>query len=175
MPSHLNEASQSSGKVVHNSRVTRIDSRYTRIDLPKMASHIWNSTKATVLLFLPLALICFVLVRYNRLRHIPGPLWPSLTDFWLQSKIWRGSNFADIIPELHKKYGPVVRWGPNRVSFASAAAIPAIYSTKDVFPKVSGQIILDHDLDRCRLTQLLLRRPPMLPCWSSPRVKRFPR
>lgn len=106
-----------------------------------MASQIWNTT--TLLFLAPVGLMVFVLVRYNRLRHIPGPLVPSLTDFWLQSKIWRGGNFADVVPELHKKYGPVVRWGPNRVSFASAAAIPAIYSTKNVFPKVSCHIILD--------------------------------
>lgn len=100
-----------------------------------MAPQYWNTT--TFLLLAPVGLLVFVLVRYNRLRHIPGPLLPSLTDFWIQSKVWRGGNVAEIVPELHEKYGPIVRWGPNRVSFASADAIPAIYSSKDVFPKVS--------------------------------------
>lgn len=104
-------------------------------NLETMASHSLNTT--TLFLLAPVGLLIFVLVRYNRLRHIPGPLLPSLTDVWLQNKIWQGGAVAEIIPELHKKYGPVVRWGPNRVSFASSDAIPAIYSTKDVFPKVS--------------------------------------
>lgn len=102
-----------------------------------MAYQLFNTT--TLLLLAPIVSLVFVLVRYRRLRHIPGPLLPSLTDLWLQSKVWRGTNTAKIVPELHQKYGPVVRWGPNRVSFASPAAILDIYSTRDIFPKVSDR------------------------------------
>lgn len=85
--------------------------------------------------------LVFVLVRYNRLRHIPGPFFPALTDLWLQNQVWQGRVLAELVPELHEKYGPVLRWGPNRVSFASPEAIGQIYSTKDVFPKVSAEVM----------------------------------
>ncbi|CAN8104427.1 unnamed protein product [Discula destructiva] len=92
-------------------------------------------SNATLFLLVPVTLLAFVLVRYNRLRHVPGPLLPALTDVWLQSKVWRGRALPEIVPELHKKYGPVLRWGPSRVLFASPTAIAEIYRTKDVFPK----------------------------------------
>ncbi|SMY22029.1 unnamed protein product [Zymoseptoria tritici ST99CH_1A5] len=53
-------------------------------------------------------------------------------------RIWRGEYFVDIVSELHKAYGPVVRTGPNRVSFASAEAIPEIYGTSKVYSKAAS-------------------------------------
>lgn len=87
-----------------------------------------------------LVLTTFVFVlarRYLRLRHISGPFFAKLTDFWYAIKIWRGEEYYDFIQDLHSTYGPVVRWGPNRVSFAQPEAIPAIYGTRNVLPKVS--------------------------------------
>lgn len=91
---------------------------------------------ATLVFFLPIALLFFVVARYHRLRYIPGPLLPAFTDIHYQWRLRRGESYVDIIHRLHEKYGPVVRWGPNRVSFASTSAIPLVYGTKDVFPKV---------------------------------------
>lgn len=88
--------------------------------------------------FIPLALlIAHLAARYTRLWHIPGPLLPAFTDLYYQWYLRRDDkNYVDIIHHLHERYGPVVRWGPNRVSFASTAAIPLVYGTKDIFPKV---------------------------------------
>lgn len=89
-----------------------------------------------LLLLLLLLVVIVIVAQYNRLRHIPGPLLPRLTDTYLQWRLRaRGENYVDILHDLHARYGPVVRWGPNRVSFAPAAAIPLIYGSKDVFPK----------------------------------------
>lgn len=79
----------------------------------------------------------FFLKQYLRLRRIPGPFLASLTDFWLAYKFWSGNDFGQITTDLHHKYGPVVRVGPNRVIFSSASTIPVIYRTTDVMPKAS--------------------------------------
>lgn len=104
-----------------------------------LSSETMKTTPPLLVLLIPLALLLvfhLVVARYNRLRHIPGPLLPSLTDAYLQWRLRvRGDNYIDIIHGLHAKHGPVVRWGPNRVSFAPTAAIPLIYGTKDIFPK----------------------------------------
>lgn len=75
--------------------------------------------------------------RHHNLRHVPGPFLASVTDAWLSWRVWRGEYFIEIVADLHKTYGPVVRTGPNRVSFAHHEAIPEIYGTSKVYPKVS--------------------------------------
>lgn len=80
----------------------------------------------------------FFIRRYLRLRHIPGPFLASFSDLWLANKYWTGTQYRTLIQELHAKYGPVVRWGPTRVSFASPASIQEIYLNKPVFPKAEA-------------------------------------
>lgn len=77
---------------------------------------------------------------YARLRHIPGPFWSHFTGFWVSLKLWGGENFADINRKLDQQYGPVVRYGPKAVLFSDPAAIPIIYGTNNVFPKVSAVV-----------------------------------
>ena len=74
---------------------------------------------------------------YLRLRAYPGPFIASLTDFWLLNTFWRNQPWQNTSKELHKKYGPIVRYGPNRLMFSSPRSIPVILSTSDVFEKVS--------------------------------------
>jgi hypothetical protein len=73
---------------------------------------------------------------YLRLRAYPGPFIASLTDFWLLNTLWRNQPWRNTSKELHKKYGPVVRYGPNRLMFSSPSSIPVILSTSNVFEKV---------------------------------------
>lgn len=74
---------------------------------------------------------------YLRLREYPGPFIASLTDFWLLNTFWRNQPWRNTSKELHNKYGPIVRYGPNRLMFSSPSSIPVILSTSDVFEKVS--------------------------------------
>ncbi|KAI0408257.1 cytochrome P450 [Xylaria palmicola] len=54
----------------------------------------------------------------STLRSIPGPFLASCTRLWkIRSTISENTQWDHI--ELHKKYGPVVRIGPNEVSFSS--------------------------------------------------------
>lgn len=97
------------------------------------------SPTLSVLVLLPAVLAVTLLASlirgYYRLSHIPGPLVASLTDWWATINIWTGRRYHVFIQELHEKYGPVVRWGPNRVSFAQPAAVPDIYGIHHPFPK----------------------------------------
>ncbi|KAI8865373.1 hypothetical protein GQ42DRAFT_111547, partial [Ramicandelaber brevisporus] len=70
---------------------------------------------------------------FHPLAHIPGPFWYSST---LYAMLF--DNLQHVVPyrllELHEQYGPVVRFAPNSVNIADAAAMRAIYSTH-AFPK----------------------------------------
>jgi hypothetical protein len=76
------------------------------------------------------------LASYLRLRAYPGPFIASLTDFWLLNTFWRNRPWRNTSKELHNKYGPIVRYGPNRLMFSSPSSIPVILSTSNVFEKV---------------------------------------
>lgn len=87
--------------------------------------------------FLPLALSGLVItwiivptIRYfldrKRLRQHPGPLPAAFTDLWMMYKHYTGGRTKSI-HELHKKYGKIVRVGPESLSFASLEAVKDIH------------------------------------------------
>ncbi|KAI0418341.1 cytochrome P450 [Xylaria grammica] len=52
------------------------------------------------------------------LRSLPGPFLASCTRLWkIRSTVSENTNWEHV--DLHRKYGPVVRIGPNEVSFSS--------------------------------------------------------
>jgi hypothetical protein len=81
-------------------------------------------------LLIPLLLTLHIL--YKRLNspllRIPGPLHTVFTDLYLMYQEF-SSNRRLYIHDLHKKYGPVVRLGPNEISFTSLEAVKEIYSS----------------------------------------------
>ena len=91
----------------------------------------------------PISLFAFITVSlwflqsYVRLRHVPGPLLASLTN--LPRASWVVSNRAhDIHIALHRKYGKLVRFGPNMISVADPAEIANIYGFTGKFRKVQS-------------------------------------
>ncbi|KAK3942996.1 putative sterigmatocystin biosynthesis P450 monooxygenase [Diplogelasinospora grovesii] len=60
------------------------------------------------------------------LNAIPGPLYARFTGLVLKYNEFR-ANRTRYIHDLHQKYGPVVRVGPNEVAFASANGVKEIY------------------------------------------------
>jgi hypothetical protein len=91
-----------------------------------------------ILLFLTgaLLLVARAVVAYLRLSSIPGPWLASFTDIWR----WRAQNskcYSARLVELHKKYGKLVRIGPNHISISDPNAVPIVYTTNPVWPKVS--------------------------------------
>ncbi|KAF5521032.1 Pisatin demethylase [Colletotrichum aenigma] len=84
-------------------------------------------------LFFYVAAALFNWVR-SPLRSIPGPMLTRFTDFWYFIRIKQG-NFEKVNISLHEKYGPIVRYGPNRYSINDAEASKTIYGHGTQFPK----------------------------------------
>lgn len=60
------------------------------------------------------------------LSKIPGPRYALFTDWWLMYKEFTSQRRL-YIHECHRKYGSVVRLGPNEVAFTSGEAVKEIY------------------------------------------------
>lgn len=69
------------------------------------------------------------------LRDIPGPPLAAYTRLWRLYDVWKGDAHHTAI-KLHRKYGPLVRIGPNIVSVADPMEIQNIYGLKAGFTKV---------------------------------------
>jgi hypothetical protein len=114
--------------------------------------------------------ICLLVARflykslYSPLAKLPGPFYTRFTAAWLKYKEYTG-NRRTYIHDLHQELGPVVRLGPNEVSFASAEAIKEIYTSggsgyeKTEFYNLFKQFDTRYDM---AFTRHLLRqqRPP---------------
>ncbi|KAF7517983.1 hypothetical protein G7054_g13621 [Neopestalotiopsis clavispora] len=70
------------------------------------------------------------------LRSVPGPFIARFTNLWYWYHLRRG-DFEVTNQNLHKKYGAIVRYGPNRYSFNSLDASKAIYWHGTSFEKSS--------------------------------------
>ncbi|KAF7504769.1 hypothetical protein GJ744_001770 [Endocarpon pusillum] len=76
-----------------------------------------------------------VLTNYRKLKSIPGPLLAACTDYWIQAQLRSKKGWENVTRELHGTYGPVVRYGPKRISFADPACVPIIFRTKHPLEK----------------------------------------
>lgn len=63
---------------------------------------------------------------FHPLARYPGPALASLTNIWKAYYVYR-LEFHEKLVDLHKKYGPVVRIGPNHLHFWNGEAIATIY------------------------------------------------
>lgn len=73
-------------------------------------------------------------VQYAALKDIPAPFPAQFSNLWLLSVVRRGVRY-EVVDELHKKLGPVVRIQPNHVSVADDEAIQVIYGHGNGFLK----------------------------------------
>ncbi len=74
--------------------------------------------------------------RYHKgLNKYPGPFLASLTDWWRFVDVYQRRPDRTHIA-LHKKYGKVVRLGPNTLSFSDPEALKTIYGLNKGFIKV---------------------------------------
>ncbi|KAK0482061.1 cytochrome P450 monooxygenase [Armillaria luteobubalina] len=64
--------------------------------------------------------------RYD-LRRYPGPFLAKVSYIWL---VWTGCTLrrSQILHEMHRKYGPIVRISPAELSFSGSVAFSSIYS-----------------------------------------------
>ncbi|GAB7333384.1 hypothetical protein MBLNU13_g04996t1 [Cladosporium sp. NU13] len=89
-----------------------------------------------------LSTICVVVVtlwcwrlytNWKQLNHVPGPLLAGLSDYW---RAWhqRRGELRDKLVELHKQYGPIVRYGVCSVSINDPSVVGIIYSDRAGYP-----------------------------------------
>jgi hypothetical protein len=69
------------------------------------------------------------------LKKLPGPFVAQFSDLWRLFNHYSQTHI-ETQKKLHKRYGDVVRLGPNTVSVADASLIKTIYSTRGTFLKV---------------------------------------
>ncbi len=85
-------------------------------------------------------LLLFLLHRRSRLSQVPGPFLACFTDLW---RIYHQNyyNFTSVLAELHRRYGYVVRIGPNTVSVSDAGAVSTVYDSQGAFIKVCQKLL----------------------------------
>lgn len=101
---------------------------------------VWYSAMVTLLSFF----IATLLIRRYcpGLRRIPGPWHATISDFDRLRSCASGLQMYHHL-RLHEKYGPLVRIGPNHVSFADTELIPIVYSIGSRFYKSDFYSIFD--------------------------------
>lgn len=81
------------------------------------------------LLALALGIVVVSLVRsyfFHPLRKFPGPFWAAHTDLWRLYYLC-SRRMPDKLLEMHEKYGPVVRFAPNELSFQNPEILEQVY------------------------------------------------
>ncbi|KAK3363004.1 cytochrome P450 [Lasiosphaeria hispida] len=80
----------------------------------------------------------FVLARrFWRLKDIDGPFLAAFTNLW-RARIQYFGPFVPTLLKLHEEYGPIVRIGPNTVSFSDPAYIGVVGSARGGFAKADS-------------------------------------
>ncbi|KAJ9644915.1 hypothetical protein H2204_001377 [Knufia peltigerae] len=101
---------------------------------------VWAFIAANPLLVPAITLFILLVARplYRRysspLRQFPGPFLASCTRAWRMWSVWTGKNEQHYI-DVHRKYGPIVRTGPNEVSLSSPEAALDLFKTGKGFHK----------------------------------------
>ncbi|KAM6505408.1 hypothetical protein FSOLCH5_014627 [Fusarium solani] len=76
----------------------------------------------------------FYTIFLSSLRKVPGPFLARLTRFWEVKKVSKG-DIHDVMIDLHKQHGPIVRVAPNRYDFNTPEAVKIIYRIGNAFHK----------------------------------------
>lgn len=64
---------------------------------------------------------------FHPLRHCPGPIVARLSDFYNTFHIIKKDEARNLL-DLHDRYGPVVRYGPGRLSIRTPDAVRMLYT-----------------------------------------------
>jgi hypothetical protein len=75
-----------------------------------------------------------------KLNSLPGPFFAGISDLWRAYHQYRGQLREELL-RLHKKHGPIVRYGVTSVSFSDPDAIQVIYGSRAGFITVSATSI----------------------------------
>ncbi len=96
-------------------------------NMPLLELALQNSRLIGVSLLILFPLIYIIYQRFlHPLSKYPGPFLASLTDLWQVHQFLTLKQPYELT-RLHAKYGPIVRYGPDKISVTSEGAIPLIY------------------------------------------------
>jgi cytochrome P450 len=95
-----------------------------------------------VLIVVATFIVFFFAWKVYTASKIPGPLFHALTRWRLAYDDWTGTRTRRI-HQLHQKFGPVVRVGPNELSFNSLTALKTIYGAGSEFERTSFYRMFD--------------------------------
>lgn len=104
-----------------------------------------NELISLVYTYWPIVLVAALVVHllqnkfYNGLNKYPGPLIAAYTNWWRFFENWTRETEKNHIA-LHRKYGDVLRLGPNVLSFADPRAIKVIYGLNKGMTKSVSEI-----------------------------------
>ncbi|KAJ2985385.1 hypothetical protein NUW58_g5558 [Xylaria curta] len=73
---------------------------------------------------------------FHRLRNFPGPPLAAITKLWHVWNSFGGRNYL-LIEEMFKKYGPIIRTGPEELTIIDAAIPHIIDGPKSQFTKAT--------------------------------------
>ncbi|KUJ08225.1 putative benzoate 4-monooxygenase cytochrome P450 [Mollisia scopiformis] len=105
---------------------------------------IWQGIPTLTKLFILAALLFayFTVKNIFRVRGVPGPKLYALTKWRLAYDDWTGTR-TRTIDQLHKRYGPAIRIGPNELSFNSLTALKTIYGAGSGFERTTFYRMFD--------------------------------
>jgi hypothetical protein len=89
-----------------------------------------------LLTFLTLSMKVAQTYFFSSVKSFPGPFCTNFTDIWRYVKTAGGQAHL-VHADLHRKYGSVVRIGPNTLSISDPSLMKTIYNTKNPWKKVS--------------------------------------
>ena len=106
-----------------------------------------NPTTAIALLLLgSFAVSILYKTFFTPLRKIPGPSLARYTYLWLPWKVSQGRNHI-FWRELHAEHGPIVRVGPNRVTFSDPDLLSTVFGAGSTYPKSDFYNSMQFDLN----------------------------
>ncbi|KAL4741810.1 cytochrome P450 [Aspergillus similis] len=105
-----------------------------------MAGVLFAGANAGLWMQVPAVLVVLLLSKliwdafFSSLRVFDGPLPAKFTDVWRAQQAF-GGHIDRTYTKLHRKYGSVVRIGPNALSISDPSMIRVIYSTRNPWKK----------------------------------------
>lgn len=90
---------------------------------------------------------------FSPLSRVPGPKLAALSSYYLNRRYLREDGVC-FIENLHRKYGPIVRIGPNEVDINDPKELPTIYGIHSDFPKPPSTILFENYSHPCTFSSI---------------------
>ena len=81
-------------------------------------------------------LLLKLFTNWYRYSSVPGPIFAGTTDLWRAYHQYRGQLRQKLLA-LHRRHGPLVRYGVNDISISDPSAIDIIYGSRAGFVTVN--------------------------------------